>query len=163
MVLTRSNSESGEVADALRARGLPCTLLQAERLFGEIEAHDVADLLDAIAAPRDRSRRLRAWATAFFAVPWDRLAAVARAPRAPRRARRPPAGRAAVRVERARTAPRLRAAVRPDPRRHAVRRARAARARRRARDRQHPAGDRAVDPRGRARARRDPRAGPPAA
>jgi exodeoxyribonuclease V beta subunit len=80
LVLTRSNSESVDAAAALRERGLPCTLLQAERLFAQIEAHDIADVLDAVAAPRDRSRRLRAWTTAFFAVPWDRLAALADAP-----------------------------------------------------------------------------------
>jgi exodeoxyribonuclease V beta subunit len=80
MVLTRSNRESVDVSRALRERGLPCTLLQAEQLFEQIEAHDLADLLDAVAAPRDRQRRLRAWATAFFAVPWDRLGALAGAP-----------------------------------------------------------------------------------
>jgi len=80
MVLTRSNSESVEVARALRARAVPCTLLQAERLFEQLEAADLADLLDAVATPRDRSHRLRAWATAFFAVPWDGLAALADAP-----------------------------------------------------------------------------------
>jgi exodeoxyribonuclease V beta subunit len=80
MVLTRSNRESAEMSRALRERGLPCTLLQAEQLFEQIEASDLADLLDAIAAPRDRSRRLRAWATAFFAVPWDGLGVLAGAP-----------------------------------------------------------------------------------
>jgi exodeoxyribonuclease V beta subunit len=80
MVLTRSNGEAAEAADALRARGLPCTLLQAERLFAQLEACDLADVLDAVAAPRDRSRRLRAWSTAFFAVPWDALAALGDAP-----------------------------------------------------------------------------------
>jgi exodeoxyribonuclease V beta subunit len=80
MVLTRTNGESADVARALRGRGVPCTLLQAERLFEQIEAQDLADLLDAVAAPRDRSHRLRAWATAFFSVPWDGLGALADAP-----------------------------------------------------------------------------------
>ncbi len=56
LVLTRTNAESLAVAAAIRARGVPCALAQAEYLFSTIEARDVLDLLEAspgraIAAP----------------------------------------------------------------------------------------------------------------
>ncbi|HVV83548.1 MAG TPA: UvrD-helicase domain-containing protein [Kofleriaceae bacterium] len=73
MVLTRRNVDSVAVAEAIRARGVPCALAQAEHLFGTVEARDVLALLDAIARPRDRSARLRAWMTDFFAVDPDHL------------------------------------------------------------------------------------------
>jgi exodeoxyribonuclease V beta subunit len=79
-VLTRTNDDAKEVAAALRARGVPCAHRQAEHLFETVEAADVADLLDAITAPRDRTRRLRAWTTAFFAVPLDELGALGDVP-----------------------------------------------------------------------------------
>jgi exodeoxyribonuclease V beta subunit len=79
-VLTRTNDEAKEVAAALRARGVPAAHRQAEHLFETDEAADVADLLDAVAAPRDRQRRLRAWTTAFFAVPLDELGALGDVP-----------------------------------------------------------------------------------
>jgi exodeoxyribonuclease V beta subunit len=72
-VLTRSNRESHEVAAALRRRGVPCVLTQAEHLFATTEARAVLDLLDAIAQPRNRTARLRAWLTPFFDVPLARL------------------------------------------------------------------------------------------
>jgi len=70
MVLTRSNRESAEVASALRARGLPCALVEPEKLFKTREASELACVLAAIAAPRDRSARMRALRTRFFDVPW---------------------------------------------------------------------------------------------
>jgi len=79
-VLTRSGRQSDDVAIALRARGVPCALFQREHLFDAPEAREVADLLDAIADPRDRSRRLRAWTTSFFAVPLAELGAVTEVP-----------------------------------------------------------------------------------
>src|SRR6185437_8821413 len=79
-VLTRSNAEAKDVADALRARGLPCAHRQAEHLFQTREAEDVLDLLEAIAFPRDRSRRLKAWMTSFFAVPLAQLGALGDVP-----------------------------------------------------------------------------------
>ncbi|MCE9576193.1 MAG: UvrD-helicase domain-containing protein [Deltaproteobacteria bacterium] len=72
-VLTRTNAEAGELADELRGRGLPCALFRADYLFKTAEAKAVADVLDAIAAPRDRARLLTAWTTPFFGVPLDRL------------------------------------------------------------------------------------------
>ena len=80
MVLTRSNRESAEVAAALRARGLPCALVEPERLFKTREATELANVLAAIAAPRDRSARLRALRTRFFDVPWAELMQVVDAP-----------------------------------------------------------------------------------
>lgn len=68
-VLTRSGAHSDAIARALRARSVPCALYQREHLFESEEALEVADLLAAIADPRDRSARLRAWTTSFFAVP----------------------------------------------------------------------------------------------
>lgn len=79
-VLTRTNADSDEVAAVLRARGLPCAMFQREHLFDSPEAAEVADLLEAIAAPRDRSARLRAWSTAFFDVPLDELPDLAELP-----------------------------------------------------------------------------------
>jgi exodeoxyribonuclease V beta subunit len=80
MVLTRSNRESAEIAAALRARGLPCALVEPEKLFKTREAIELACVLAAIAAPRDRSARLRALRTRFFDVPWSELMQVVDAP-----------------------------------------------------------------------------------
>jgi exodeoxyribonuclease V beta subunit len=80
LVLTRSNRESDDVAHDLRARGLPCALVERDRLFDTREADELAHVLAAIAAPRDRSARLRALRTRFFAVPWDALQDVVDAP-----------------------------------------------------------------------------------
>jgi exodeoxyribonuclease V beta subunit len=80
LVLTRANKESAEVAAALRARGLPCALLEAEKLFETREASELAAVLAAVAAPRDRSARLRALRTRFFDVPWAELMRVVDAP-----------------------------------------------------------------------------------
>jgi exodeoxyribonuclease V beta subunit len=63
MVLTRTNKDSIDIAAALRARGLPCALIEPEKLFQTREASELACVLAAIAAPRDRSARLRALRT----------------------------------------------------------------------------------------------------
>ncbi len=68
-VLTRTGKESDWVAAALRRRAVPCAVYQREHLFESSEAGEVADLLGAIADPRDRSARLLAWNTSFFGVP----------------------------------------------------------------------------------------------
>lgn len=73
LVLTRTNDEAYDVATELRARGVACALARAEYLFDTAEARAVADLLDAIARPRDRTARLRAWMTCFFDVDADDL------------------------------------------------------------------------------------------
>lgn len=80
MVLTRSNRDSTEIATALRARGLPCALVEPEKLFATREAYELASVLASIAAPRDRSARLRALRTRFFDVPWAELMRVVDAP-----------------------------------------------------------------------------------
>jgi exodeoxyribonuclease V beta subunit len=79
-VLTRSGAHSDAIARAVRARGVPCALYQREHLFESDEALEVADLLAAIADPRDRSARLRAWTTSFFAVPLAGLEALTEVP-----------------------------------------------------------------------------------
>jgi len=80
MVLARTNRDSTEIAGALRARGLPCALVEPERLFETREASELASVLAAVAAPRDRAARLRALRTRFFDVPWSDLQAVVDAP-----------------------------------------------------------------------------------
>ena len=80
MVLTRSNRDSLEIATALRGRGLACALVEPERLFGTREATELANVLAAIAEPRERSPRLRALRTRFFDVPWAELARVVDGP-----------------------------------------------------------------------------------
>ncbi|MBV8757566.1 MAG: UvrD-helicase domain-containing protein [Deltaproteobacteria bacterium] len=80
MVLTRSNKESSEVAASLRARGLACAVVESEKLFKTREAAELAAVLAAIAAPRDRSARLRALRTRFFDVKWTELMRVVDAP-----------------------------------------------------------------------------------
>ena len=76
-VLTRTVRESREMAERLRADGIRCALYQQEGLLQSAEAAEVRDLFAAIAAPRDRSARLRAWQTRFFAVELGALEAVA--------------------------------------------------------------------------------------
>jgi exodeoxyribonuclease V beta subunit len=80
MVLTRTNRDSTEVAASLRQRGLPCALVEAEKLFATREASELANVLAAIAEPRSRSARLRALRTRFFDVPWADLMSVVDAP-----------------------------------------------------------------------------------
>jgi exodeoxyribonuclease V beta subunit len=80
MVLTRTNTETADIAAVLRARGLPCAVVESDKLFATREAAELRDVLEAIASPRDRSARLRALRTRFFAVPWRALASIVDAP-----------------------------------------------------------------------------------
>jgi exodeoxyribonuclease V beta subunit len=80
MVLTRTNRDSTEIAAALRTRGLPCALVEPEKLFDTREASELACVLATIAAPRDRSARMRALRTRFFDVPWRELMQTVDAP-----------------------------------------------------------------------------------
>ncbi len=80
MVLTRSNKEAMQITRALRGRGLPCAIVESERLFQTRETEELASVLAAIAAPRDRSARLRALRTRFFDVPWTEIARTVDAP-----------------------------------------------------------------------------------
>ena len=80
MILTRGHKDSATIAQALRRRGLPCALVESDKLFATREADELASVLAAVAAPRDRSARLRALRTRFFDVPWPELARVVDAP-----------------------------------------------------------------------------------
>lgn len=79
-VLTRTSREAQDVALTLRGRGIPCALVQNEHLFATREAAELADVMTAIAAPRDRSARLRALRTRFFDVQWSQLMELVDAP-----------------------------------------------------------------------------------
>ena len=72
-VLTRSAAEGDEIGEALRARGIPYAFFRKDGLFATDEAKDVLDLLRALVSPRDRRARLRAYASAIFGVPIERL------------------------------------------------------------------------------------------
>jgi len=80
MVLTRTNADSAGIAAALRSRGVACALVEGDKLFETREAAELRAVLAAIAAPRDRSARLRALRTRFFDVPWSDLMRVVDAP-----------------------------------------------------------------------------------
>ncbi|MCI0570122.1 MAG: UvrD-helicase domain-containing protein, partial [Myxococcaceae bacterium] len=73
-VLTRTEAEGRELARWLRAEGVPVAFFKQDGLFQSEEAMDVRDVLAAIAAPEDRSARMRAWMGPFFAVPLQELA-----------------------------------------------------------------------------------------
>lgn len=65
-VLTRTTSESNDVAAHLRQAGIPCAIYKQEGLFQTHEAQEVHDLLGGIAEPQSRSARFKAWTTRFF-------------------------------------------------------------------------------------------------
>ena len=73
-ILTNTNAEGVKLAEYLRAESVPYAFYKREGLFQTDEAHDVLDMLRAVAAPNNRSYRLKAWATPFFAVPMRELA-----------------------------------------------------------------------------------------
>jgi exodeoxyribonuclease V beta subunit len=73
-ILTRTGAESLEIGKYLREAGVPFAFYKQEGLFQAGEAADILDVLRAIEEPGDRSRRLKAWATPFFAVPLRELA-----------------------------------------------------------------------------------------
>jgi len=73
-ILTRTGLESLEIGKYLREVGVPFAFYKQEGLFQAGEAADILDVLRAIEEPGDRSRRLKAWATPFFAVPLRELA-----------------------------------------------------------------------------------------
>lgn len=88
-VLTRTGFESLEIGKYLREAGVPFAFYKQEGLFQAGEAADILDVMRAIEEPGDRSRRLKAWATPFFAVPLREVDQVdeldaAQADRAPR-------------------------------------------------------------------------------
>jgi exodeoxyribonuclease V beta subunit len=73
-VLTRTRREALEIGEYLREAGVPYAFYKREGLFQTREAGDILDLLRAIEDPLDRSRRLKAWNSPFFAVPYEKLA-----------------------------------------------------------------------------------------
>ncbi len=75
MVLARARSGAKEIADALRAAGVPHVLFGQEGLLATPEAEHVRRLLSALAAPEDAAARLAAFLTPFFGVPLADLAA----------------------------------------------------------------------------------------
>ena len=72
-ILTRTGREGREIARYLRQAGLPNAFYRQEGLFQTSEANDVRWLLAAIAEPRARARRLRAFMGPFFAVPLKKI------------------------------------------------------------------------------------------
>ncbi len=79
-VLTRTRRESEEIGRYLRDCDVPFAYYKLEGLFQSREARDVRDVLKAIDEPQDRSRRLRAWASRFFAVRYRDLATLGDVP-----------------------------------------------------------------------------------
>lgn len=78
-VLTRSQAEGLEVAEALSRAGVPYAFFKQDGLFQTPEAKDFSDLLSALVVPEDAARRARALATPFFAVApedFDRVASL---------------------------------------------------------------------------------------
>ncbi|HET9449288.1 MAG TPA: 3'-5' exonuclease, partial [Aggregicoccus sp.] len=73
-VLTRSEKEGRELAQWLRAAGIPVAFFKQDGLFQSDEAQDIRELLQAIAEPDDRSARLRAWGGPFFGLSLEELA-----------------------------------------------------------------------------------------
>lgn len=76
-ILTRNAREAHGIAEVLAAHGVPYGFYKQDGLFDTPEALDVLAVLRAVADPRDRSARLRAWLTPFFAVPLEDLEACA--------------------------------------------------------------------------------------
>ena len=76
-ILTRNAREAHGIAEVLAAHGVPYAFYKQDGLFDTQEALDVLAVLRAVADPRDRSARLRAWLTPFFAVPLEDLEACA--------------------------------------------------------------------------------------
>ncbi len=72
-ILTRTCSDEYKIEKYLRAANIPHVFVRQESLFASPQAQEVYDVLRAIERPRDRSRRLRAWSTAFFAIDLDDL------------------------------------------------------------------------------------------
>ncbi|HUO04253.1 MAG TPA: UvrD-helicase domain-containing protein [Candidatus Binataceae bacterium] len=72
-VLTRSNDECEEAGGYLRDARIPFAFYKQEGLFQTREAGDVADALHGVLEPEIQSRRLKAWASPFFAIPFRDL------------------------------------------------------------------------------------------
>jgi exodeoxyribonuclease V beta subunit len=73
-ILTRSRSEGRHIAEHLRQEGVPYAFFKQDGLFQTPEALHVYDLLQGVANPHDRSKRLKAWLTPFFGLDLEELA-----------------------------------------------------------------------------------------
>jgi exodeoxyribonuclease V beta subunit len=73
-ILTRTRAEGVEIATYLREVGVPYAFYKRDGLFQTAEAGDLLEVLRAIEDPLDRSRRLKAWNTPLFVVPYEELA-----------------------------------------------------------------------------------------
>jgi exodeoxyribonuclease V beta subunit len=72
-VLTRTLDEGGLIGGYLRDAGVPFAFYKQEGLFETSEAAEILDVLRAVLDPADRSARLKAWATQFFAIRFEDL------------------------------------------------------------------------------------------
>ncbi len=72
-ILTRTGAEAVEIGGYLREQGVPFAFYKKEGLFQTSEAYDVLDVLRAIEEPDSQSKRLKAWISPFFAVPYPDL------------------------------------------------------------------------------------------
>ncbi len=72
-ILTRTGTEAIEVGGYLRERGVPFAFYKKDGLFQTSEAGDVLDVLKAIDEPNSQSKRLKAWISPFFALPYREL------------------------------------------------------------------------------------------
>ena len=79
-ILTRTGAEATEMGVYLREAGVPFAFYKKEGLFQTPEAYDVLDILKAIEEPGSRSKRLKAWTTPFFAIPYPKLFEFTEAP-----------------------------------------------------------------------------------
>ncbi|HYL59645.1 MAG TPA: UvrD-helicase domain-containing protein, partial [Candidatus Acidoferrales bacterium] len=79
-ILTRSNRESIAIGEHLRTARVPFAFYKQEGLFATPEAANILDALRGVLEPGARSRRLKAWTTPFFAVPYAELHRVADPP-----------------------------------------------------------------------------------
>lgn len=76
-ILTGTNKQAETIAGYLRECHVPFAFYKQEGLFQTLEAQDLYDLLAALADPTDRSRRLKALHTPFFAYSLADLPALA--------------------------------------------------------------------------------------
>ncbi len=72
-ILTRTGAEAAEIGGYLREQGVPFAFYKKDGLFQTSEAYDVLDILHAIEEPESQSKRLKAWMSPFFAVPYQDL------------------------------------------------------------------------------------------
>jgi exodeoxyribonuclease V beta subunit len=72
-VLTRTKGEGRILSASLRAAGIPFAFFKEDGLLQTDEAREIRTLLAAIVEPDDRSLRVSAWMTRFFALPLEDL------------------------------------------------------------------------------------------